>query len=395
MEDSSPGAAQAVAYIYYLSEVIGPRGSTRPEEREAAEYAQGVLRHLGIEDVRVEAFESAASAWRPYVVCAFMALLAVAIYPWVGQVSALAAALLSALAFYWAYRELNFDGNILRRLLPKGKSQNVVGVIPPNGETQKQVVLIGHLDSHRTPLLFRTTLMVYVFMAVVALGFLSLGVNALLYLVGAVTGWPLLYTLSWGPAGLALIVLLLCLQADLTPYTKGANDNASAVGVNLSLAERLVREPLQRTEVWVLCSGCEEVGCYGMLAFLKAHKDELRQAYFIDLEGVGVGRLYYASREGMTRAYRSHPELVAMAEKVAARRPGLIAGPKVLPAGYTETGVVVKEGLKGITLVALSPQGFLPYWHQPGDTVDKMEEETLAKAHEFGWEMMREIDGPA
>jgi hypothetical protein len=395
MEDSSPGAAQAVAYIYYLTEVIGPRGSTRPEERQAAEYAQGVLRHLGIEDVRVEGFESAASSWRPYVVCAFLALLAVAIYPWVGQVSALAAALLSALAFYWAYRELNFDGNVLRRLLPKGKSQNVVGVIPPNGETQEKVVLIGHLDSHRTPLLFRTTLMVYVFMAVVALGFLSLGVNALLYLVGAVTGWPLLYTLSWGPAGLALIVLLLCLQADLTPYTKGANDNASAVGVNLSLAERLVREPLQRTEVWVLCSGCEEVGCYGMLAFLKAHKDELRQAYFIDLEGVGVGRLYYASREGMTRAYRSHPELVAMAEKVAARRPGLIAGPKVLPAGYTETGVVVKEGLKGITLVALSPQGFLPYWHQPGDTVDKMEEETLAKAHEFVWEMMQEIDGPA
>jgi aminopeptidase-like protein len=165
------------------------------------------------------------------------------------------------------------------------------------------------------------------------------------------------------------------------------------VGVNLGLAERLVREPLQRTEVWVLCSGCEEVGCYGMLAFLKAHKDELRRAYFIDLEGVGVGQLYYASREGMTRTYRSHPELVAMAEKVAARRPGLIAGPKVLPAGYTETGVVVKEGLKGITLVALSRHGFLPYWHQPGDTIDKLEEETLAKAHEFVWEMMREIDG--
>jgi hypothetical protein len=380
-------------HIHYLTEVIGPRGSTRPEERQAAEYAQGVLRDVGIEDVRVEGFESASSAWRPYAVCAFLALLAVAIYPWAGRVSALAAALLSALAFRWAYRELNFTDNAIRRLLPKGRSQNVVGVIPPDGETEKRVVLIGHLDSHRTPLLFRTTLMVYVFMAVVALSFVSLGVNALLYLLGALTGWPLLYTLSWGPAGLALIVLLLCLQADLTPYTKGANDNASAVGVNLSLAERLMGEPLQRTEVWVLCSGCEEVGCYGMLAFLKAHKEKLGQAYFINLEGVGIGRLYYASREGMTRAYRSHPELVAVAEKVGGRRPGLMAGPRVLPAGYTETGVVVKEGLKGITLVALSPQGFLPYWHQRGDTINKLKEETLAKAHEFVWEMMREIDG--
>jgi len=393
MKEIPPEAAQAVAYIYYLTEVIGPRGSTTPEERQAAEYAQGVLHGLGVEDVRVEEFESASSTWRPYAVCALLALLAVAVYPLAGQVSALAAALLSALAFWWAYRELNFGDNPIRRLLPKGKSQNVMGIIPPNGEAQKKVVLIGHLDSHRTPLLFRTTFMVYVFMAVVALGFLSLAVNALLYLLGALTGWPLFYTLSWGLAGLGFFVLLLCLQADLTPYSKGANDNASAVGVNLSLAERLVKEPLQRTEVWVLCSGCEEVGCYGMLAFLKAHKEKLGQAYFIDLEGVGVGQLYYASREGMTKAYPSHPELVAMAEKVAARRPELIAGPKVLAAGYTETGVVVKEGLKGITLIALSRQGFLPYWHQPEDTINKIEEETLARAHEFVWEMMREIDG--
>jgi hypothetical protein len=374
-----------MAHIHYLTEVICPRGSTRPEERQAAEYAREVLHSLGIEDVRVEEFESARSAWRPYAVCALLALLAVAVYPLAGRVSALAAALLSALAFYWAYRELNFDDNPVRRLLPKGKSQNVMGIIPPilspDGEAQKKVVLIGHLDSHRTPLLFRTTSLVYVFMVVVALGFLSLAVNALLYLLGAVTGWPLFYTLSWGLAGLALIVLLLCLQADLTPYTQGANDNASA------------KEPLQRTEVWVLCSGCEEVGCYGMLAFLEAHKGELGRAYFIDLEGVGIGRLYYASREGMTRAYRSHPELVAVAEKVAARRPELMAGPRALPAGYTETGVVIKEGLKGITIVALSPQGFLPHWHQPGDTVDKIKEETLAQAHELVWEMMQEIDG--
>jgi len=95
----------------------------------------------------------------------------------------------------------------------------------------------------------------------------------------------------------------------------------------------------------------------------------------------------------MTKAYPSHPELVAMAEKVAARRPELIAGPKVLAAGYTETGVVVKEGLKGITIIALSTQRFLPYWHQPEDTIDKIEEGPLAQAHEFVWEMMREIDG--
>ena len=180
MKDRSPRAAQAIAYIYYLTEVIGPRGSTTPEERQAAEYARGVLHGLGVEDVRVEEFESASSTWRPYAVCALLALLAVAVYPLAGRVSALAAALLSALAFYWAYRELNFSDNPIRRLLPKGKSQNVIGIIPPDGEARKKVVLIGHLDSHRTPLLFRTTFMVYVFIAVVALGFLSLAANALL-----------------------------------------------------------------------------------------------------------------------------------------------------------------------------------------------------------------------
>lgn len=53
--------------------------------------------------------------------------------------------------------------------------------------------------------------------------------------------------------------MALCIEADRTPFTAGANDNASAVGLVLTLAEALVKQPLQHTRVWLACTGCEEV----------------------------------------------------------------------------------------------------------------------------------------
>ncbi len=396
MNDFSLSIAHPLTHIRYLTEEIGPRGSTTVGEAKAAEYTWKTLRAFGLEEVRVEKFESGRSTWRPYALALVLALLAVIIYPLLSPWSALVAALLCVAALRGMYAELNFDDNPLRRLLPKGWSQNVVGIIPPTGEVRKHIVLIGHLDTARTPFLFRSVPLLIIFVILVFLVFLSLGVNILLYLLGALTAWSWLYSASWVGAIVQLIGLLFCLEADLSPYTVGANDNASAVGVVLSLAERLSQEPLERSQVWILCSGCEEVACHGVAAFLADHGEELSGAYFIDLEGVGIGELHYATCEGMLKKYPSHPELIAVAEGVAVRRPELGGRPFVIRAGYTETGVVIKRGLKGITLISLNSSGFLsylPYWHQREDTLDKLEEGALTRAQEFLWEMMKEIDG--
>ncbi len=51
----------AMDHVRYLAETIGPRGSTTPQEAQAAQYAADVLRRLGLEPT-VEPFTSAKSA---------------------------------------------------------------------------------------------------------------------------------------------------------------------------------------------------------------------------------------------------------------------------------------------------------------------------------------------
>ena len=134
--------------------------------------------------------------------------------------------------------------------------------------------------------------------------------SALLFLAFAATG------AGWCATCLALtpvhlIVFWLTWQPDTTPYTAGANDNATGVGVLLNLGARLAQEPLGNTEVWLLASGCEEVGSVGAQAFVRAHRHELADAVAISIDNVG-GRgagVCYTSVEGMVIPLKPSPLL--------------------------------------------------------------------------------------
>jgi Zn-dependent M28 family amino/carboxypeptidase len=271
--------------------------------------------------------------------------------------------------------------------------------IPCRREPRAHVVLVGHLDSGQTPLLLRSQLGLLLFVVLSVLTVASLAANALLYTLGAFMGDAAVMDLEWIGTLVQGVALVFAIQAELSPYTQGANDNASAVGVVLALTRRALQTPLQHTRITALISGSEEVGCYGMLSYLDEATArtgaELQKAYFINMEGVGRGRLHYATSEGMLKSYRSDPELLRLAGEVAARRPDLGGESVVLRAGYTETGLVVKRGLKGITFVGLE-QGrlfkYLPYWHQPEDVLKNLDGQALDRIEEFVWEMLTSID---
>ena len=150
------------------------------------------------------------------------------------------------------------------------------------------MVVVGHLDSGQTPVLFRSQLLLLGFVLLALLTVAALGVNGVLYLVSAITGVAAWWPIAAG-VGVLMAAAAFALDAELSPYTQGANDNASSVGVALAIAGRAVRAPLRHTRVTALLSGCEEVGCYGMIDFLARRRDELADARFIVLEGVGGG----------------------------------------------------------------------------------------------------------
>jgi hypothetical protein len=385
-------------HVRHLAETIGPRGSTTPQEAEAARYADRVLREAGLEPV-TEPFASATSAWYPYALFAGL-VLSGAIAFWVGGRSGAIAALALALsAIVSVLLELTFLPNPLRWLLPRGKSQNVWAKIAPPGAAedapQQHVVLLGHLDSHRTPLVFSSDRWQRLFRALVPLGLVSTLLLVALFAAGAMLPGAMLWRLLSLPcAAIVLGLLVLTLQADGTPYTAGANDNATGAGVVLSLAERLAREPLARTVVWTVLTGCEEVGCYGAEAFARAHADEFGHAFWITLDSVGGAgsRPSYVTWETFLLTARSDPGLVALAERVAAHHPELDVGASVYAVGaYTEGSIGSKYGLRVLTLLALQ-EGAPGEWHRPTDTVENVDPDAVARTETFVWELLNEID---
>ena len=204
-------------------------------------------------------------------------LLAFILFPLGGRITAILAALLSIFVLVCELLELSFQNNPFRKIVPKGESQNVFAVIPPAGEHQRDLVLVGHLDSQRTPIIFSTRRWVKVYDRFTMVVFATFILQIILYSLAIFFQIPWAWYASIPTAVCAILLAAMCLQAEATPFTAGANDNASAVGMVLALAEEYAAQPLQHTRVFAVCTGCEEVQHYGMIDFYKRHQSRLEK----------------------------------------------------------------------------------------------------------------------
>ena len=386
---------RAIDHIRYLSETIGGRGSCTPAERQAAEYAAEQMRLLDVSAVRLEPYQGAPSTYRPYVLALTAALLGTLLV-WLipGRGAMLVAALLGALGAWGMLAETDFAANWMRWLLPGAGSQNAVGLISPQGEVRHRVVLCAHLDTHRTPIFYSSKAWHTLFGLFVGGAFLSMVVGAAGYGLDALFGWAWVRWIGLAAAAMELFALVPCLHADFTPFSPGANDDASGVGVILALAERLSREPLAHTEVWLAFTGCEEVACYGMAAFLDAHAAELGdESVYLILDQMGTGQLMVLTIDGLIIKRKTHPRALELARRANDALPDVQVGDQVGIA-YTDATVATKRGLVSLTVDALPPPGTdgATHWHQMSDTLAHVDPGTLADAHVFTWQVLQEID---
>ncbi len=358
----------AFDHARHLVEVIGPRGSTTPQERQAAEYAHQQLAQVGLDPI-LETFPSARSAWLPPAL--FWSLLLAAGFLFVGasRSGTVAALVLAVLALSSMILELLFRPNPLRWILPRAEGTNVWAKIPANRETRTRVALVAHLDTHRTPLVFSTDRWVRAFERLVPIGMAIAVMLIGIFIVGVIHPIPWLRYAAIGPMTVVFGMMLLMLQADFTEYAPGANDNASGVGVVLSMAERLAGRSLAHTDVWIVLTGCEEVGCYGAQHFLRNHRSELGEAAWIAVDTVGSthGHPVYLSQETFLSTTRSAPDLLSLVRAVSAEHPELGAREVRMKGAYTDGAIGGKAGLRVITLESHRPSGMLSDWHRPTD----------------------------
>jgi len=388
-------AEKALEKIRYLSAIIGGRGSCTPHERRAVGYTAEQMEALGVQDVRLEPFQGAPSTYRPFALV-FGAAVISTLLAWLIEstwTAALAAAV-NALGLWGMLAETDFATNWMRLILPTADSQNAVGVIPARHQVRQRVVLCAHVDTHRTPVFYSSKQWHKLFGILVTAAFISLAVGAAAYGLLAAFDWELGLWIGAFVSFVQVVFLDLCLHADRTPFSPGANDNASGVGVILALAQRLVQEPLAHTEVWLAFTGCEEVGAYGMSAFLDTHAAELgTEAVYVILDQVGRGVLTYLSSDGLVVKRKTHPQALDLAQQAAAalsplevrERPGI---------AYTDAAVATKRGLIALTLCAIpsSDSDESTHWHQMSDTLDKVAPQALVDAYAFTEQVLKEID---
>jgi len=383
----------AMDHVRHLVEKIGPRGSTSIEEKEAALYSHKRLEGFGLLPT-TESFRSARSAWLPAALFWSLILASGFVFLGGGRLRAIIALVLATVGLASILLELSFRPNLLRWILPKSESQNVWARVDANNEAQEQVALVAHLDSHRTPLVFSSRTWVCWFERLVPIGMAFTIVLILIFTLGIVLPLPWLQTLAIGPMAVALGMLILMLQADFTAYSPGANDNASGVGVVLSLAEQLAKNPLEHTVVWIVLTGAEEVGCYGSDNFIRKHRAELGGAAWITLDTVGSyrGVPVFLSQETFLSTSNSDKQLLQTMRNISHRYPDLRAHEVSMKGAYTDGAIGAKHGLRVLTMESHQEDGTLSNWHRPTDTINTISPECIQATESLVHEFLQELD---
>jgi hypothetical protein len=386
-------AKRAHEHIAHLTQSIGGRGSCTPQERQAAEYVADHLRNLGALDVHFEPFLGAHSAYARYAVIFAIALFGTAIaLAWRHPGTAVMAALLHGLGILGMLAESDFSPNWTHRIIPGRPSQNVLGVFSAQRKSSKRVVLTAHMDSHRTPIFNSNRFWQRVFNLGFKVLFASLIAGGFINLFIALRDLFWLRFLLLFPSGIFLVGIVLFLQADLTPISPGAYDNASGVGSVLALAERLAAHPLVNTDVTIAMLGCEENGSWGAYALYETHSAEWQDAIVINLDQMALGTIYIRVREGFLVRYHPKPAMLAFAHHVHEKLPDLGVFERVSQA-FSDATLAYKNGISALSLgTTPTESGATIHRHRMSDTIEHVELEALHATQRYVFGLLQSID---
>lgn len=257
----------------------------------------------------------------------------------------------------------------LSRLFSRKASQNVVAEIEASVKERRTLVIVSHLDSSRSGLLFHPLVTPHL-RRLTALVFVAVGLRAIRRAERS------------SAAVLATGLALLAEREIRGEDVPGANDNASGVAVATAFALEVAANPLRETRVVFLAVGCEESGLAGMRSFLESHAGEWEEWIFLNLDGVGApATLRYLPREGVGRIYKADPGLVSVCAAIARERDdvGLRAAERLVGLTYDATAVMARGG-RAITLSAQDSS--IPNYHTADDVPENLDPDVLARALE-------------
>jgi hypothetical protein len=363
------------------------RPSASEGERRAAEWIAQRLRSLGCR-ARVEEERAHGSYWWPIGLANVAAAAgAAAALRRPGRSTRALAGAISGVCATALWDDLGHGSRWFRRtLLPQHPTWNVIAETG-DAAAERTIVLVAHHDAAHSGLVFHP-----------ALGRLGPRLTPRLHERSSHTV-PILYAVWLGPAIIALgalarvrlpmragAVLALGAAAAMAdigarPVVPGANDNLSAVGVLVALAEALQRRPVEGVRVLLVSTGSEESFSEGMQAFGRRHFRSLdpERTEIVCLECLGGSTLIVLEGEGMLRM-RDYPERMRAALAAAAGAAGIAIRRGIRTVAATDAVIALRAGYPVVTLASIEDTKLPLNYHWPSDVPEALHWETIEGA---------------
>lgn len=277
---------------------------------------------------------------------------------------------------------------VFRRLL--GRRRATQNVVAAGGDRagERTLVLLAHHDAAPTGLIFDERFQAWLgetFTGIVE------RVDTSLPLWWALLASPGLITLGAARgrrglvrAGTAGALLGTAVFADVarSPVCPGANDNLTAVAVQVALAERLRSEPPEGLRVLFVSCGAEEVLQGGIHGFAARHFPSLprERTWFLNLETLGSPGLILIEGEGpvimedyFDRGFRDLIGRAADRARVPLRR-------GMRSRNSTDSVIPSRAGYPTATLASMDRYKALSNYHKLSDTPENVNYRTVLGA---------------
>lgn len=301
-----------------------------------------------------------------------------------------------------AYLDLSARRYLLRRLFFRRASQNVHARTVAELGTPR-VVLCANLDAPRTGAVYNRTPMRLsnavarhlpvtsspprIWFWSIALLLPPIGLR----MAGLDDGLLAVVQL---PPTLILIVTMFALgEIALSPASPGANANASGIACALALARRLDADPPSELAVDLAICGGGETTMEGMRAFLRSHREDLRDedVRFVSLESVGRGDPRFVVSQGLAVSTPMDLDLVRLCEAIALASESPEEAPEPIRDGFISAASVAgAHGQPAIAITCREPGLALPPdHHTPADVSEAIDPESIARAADLAEQLIR------
>jgi acetylornithine deacetylase/succinyl-diaminopimelate desuccinylase-like protein len=407
IEISDSDSKYMYEFVQRIINQVGPRMSCGPQEAKAAEIIKNELEKT-CDEVSVEEFTCHPTAFLGWIkLDMIMIVISITLYFfsqfftehfWL-LIFALISFLLAFLPLLIMWEEFFNYKEFIDPLFRKKSSQNVIGKFKSKGDLNKIIIFSSHMDTAIEFKLLKLLgwkfiliafgvifiMLMWVILSFLHLTFILIGFTNLKAIFLNTMTW----TLIFGSPFMILMYFFVPLgdKGDVVP---GASDNLSSCSVIQGLGRYLKNNSEiipSNTEIRLISFGCEEVGLRGSYRYVEAHYEQLKkqETLVVNMDGLEKpDHIYIIEFEPTTRTWHSEEviqKLSRAAETVNIKAKIMGAGKleKTLGrlSGGSDAAAFSKAGIKAGFINAADWKNRSSYYHQSGDTIDKIEKGTL------------------